>query len=240
MGDNSFHTTVESLFKGMDSFITTKTVVGDAIHIGDTIILPLVDVSFGVAAGAFSQEKKNNGAGGMGGKITPSAVLVIQNGTTKLVNIKNQDGLTKVLDMVPDFVNKFTSKGEKENVVEESEDDSVAKKTAAKEMEQILSDSVNNKLAELKKLDGYARLSQELKSILLELNVADDYFKAKNQVEMVEEELAQKDQELYDLKHELISTQIKLEDAAKELEALKAQATEYQKQIVKLETELGK
>ena len=46
MGDNSFHTTVESLFKGMDSFITTKTVVGDAIHIGDTIILPLVDVSF--------------------------------------------------------------------------------------------------------------------------------------------------------------------------------------------------
>ena len=99
---------------------------------------------------------------------------------------------------------------------------------------------INNKLAELKKLDGYARLSQELKSILLELNVADDYFKAKNQVEMVEEELAQKDQELYDLKHELISTQIKLEDAAKELEALKEQTTEYQKQIVKLETELGK
>ena len=96
---------------------------------------------------------------------------------------------------------------------------------------------INNKLAELKKLDGYARLSQELKSILLELNVADDYFKAKNQVEMVEEELAQKDQELYDLKHELISTQIKLEDAAKELEALKEQATEYQKQIVKLETQ---
>lgn len=99
---------------------------------------------------------------------------------------------------------------------------------------------INNKLAELKKLDGYARLSQELKSILLELNVADDYFKAKNQVEMVEEELEQKDQELYDLKHELISTQIKLEDAAKELEALKEQTTEYQKQIVKLETELGK
>ena len=143
MGDNSFNTTVESLFKGMDSFITTKTVVGDAIHIGDTIILPLVDVSFGVAAGAFSQEKKNNGPGGMGGKITPSAVLVIQNGTTKLVNIKNQDGLTKVLDMVPDFVNKFASKGEKDNIVEESEDDPVAKKTAAKEMEQILSDSVN-------------------------------------------------------------------------------------------------
>lgn len=116
MADNSFNNTVESLFKGMDSFITTKTVVGDAIHIGDTIILPLVDVSFGVAAGAFSQEKKNNGAGGMGGKINPSAVLVIQNGQTKLVNIKNQDGMTKILDMVPDIVNKFTSGKDKEDL----------------------------------------------------------------------------------------------------------------------------
>lgn len=108
MAENNFKETVESLFKGMDSFITTKTVVGDAIHIEDKIILPLVDVSFGVAAGAFMQEKKNTGAGGLGGKITPSAVLVISNGTTKLVNIKNQDGLTKVLDMVPDFINKFS------------------------------------------------------------------------------------------------------------------------------------
>lgn len=116
MADNSFNNTVESLFKGMDSFITTKTVVGDAIHIGDTIILPLVDVSFGVAAGAFSQEKKNNGAGGMGGKINPSAVLVIQNGQTKLVNIKNQDGMTKILDMVPDIVNKFTSGKDNEDL----------------------------------------------------------------------------------------------------------------------------
>ena len=144
MADNSFHTTVESLFKGMDGFITTKTVVGDAIHIGDTIILPLVDVSFGVAAGAFSQEKKNNGAGGMGGKIMPSAVLVIQNGTTKLVNIKNQDGVTKILDMVPDFVNKFTSKND---VVSEDsaadQTDDAAKSAAGKEMEDILKDSAN-------------------------------------------------------------------------------------------------
>ena len=119
MADNSFNNTVESLFKGMDSFITTKTVVGDAIHIGDTIILPLVDVSFGVAAGAFSQEKKNNGAGGMGGKINPSAVLVIQNGVTKLVNIKNQDGMTKILDMVPDFINKFTSGNDAQEIIDD-------------------------------------------------------------------------------------------------------------------------
>ena len=111
MADNSFNNTVESLFKGMDSFITTKTVVGDAIHIGDTIILPLVDVSFGVAAGAFSVDsaKKNNGGGGMGGKIQPSSILIIKDGQTKLVNVKNQDAITKVLDMVPDFVDKFRS-----------------------------------------------------------------------------------------------------------------------------------
>ena len=66
MADN-FQNTVESLFKGMENFITTKTVVGDAITVGDTIILPLVDVSFGVAASAKSEDKKNNGGGGMGG-----------------------------------------------------------------------------------------------------------------------------------------------------------------------------
>ena len=143
MADNSFNNTIESLFKGMDSFITTKTVVGDAVHIGDTIILPLVDVSFGVAAGAFSQDKKNNGAGGMGGKIMPSAVLVIQNGTTKLVNIKNQDGITKVLDMVPDFVNKFTSKNEAADSTAEKDD--VAMEAAGKEMEDILKNSDDKK-----------------------------------------------------------------------------------------------
>lgn len=105
--ENNFKTTVDSLFRGMDSFLSSKTVVGDAVRMGDTIILPLVDVTFGVAASAKSENNKNNGGGGMGGKMSPSAVLVIQNGTTKLVNVKNQDGLTKVLDMVPDFVNKF-------------------------------------------------------------------------------------------------------------------------------------
>ena len=107
---NDFKNTVEELFKGMDSFITSKTVVGDAIHVGDTIILPLMDVSFAVGAGAGQGTDKNPGAGGgMGGKMSPSAVLVISNGTTKMVTVKNQDGVSKILDMVPDFVNKFTA-----------------------------------------------------------------------------------------------------------------------------------
>lgn len=122
MGENNFKGTVESLFHGMEGFITSKTVVGDAVKFDDgTIILPLVDVSFGVAAGAFSEHnKKDNGAGGMGGKIQPSAILVIKDGQTRLVNVKNQDGITKVLDMVPDFVDKFTGGKKKEK---EDEDD---------------------------------------------------------------------------------------------------------------------
>ena len=107
---NDVNSTVGALLKGMDNFITTKTVVGEPTQIGDTIILPLVDASFGVGAGAFCDDKKNNGGGGMSGKITPSAVLVIQNGETKLVNVKNQDSITKILDMVPGFVDKFSSK----------------------------------------------------------------------------------------------------------------------------------
>lgn len=108
MAEN-FNNTVQSLFKGMDSFLTTKTVVGDAVKFDDgTIVLPLVDVSFGVAAGALSGKDKNNAGGGLGGKISPSSVLVIKDGSTKLVNVKNQDAVTKILDMVPDVINKFT------------------------------------------------------------------------------------------------------------------------------------
>ena len=106
---NNFETTVSSLFQGMDHFISSKTVVGDAITVGDTSILPLVDVSFGVGAGASSSDSKNNGAGGLGGRISPSAVLVIKDGNIRLVNVKNQDAVTKILDMVPDVINKFTS-----------------------------------------------------------------------------------------------------------------------------------
>ena len=108
MNDNNFPSVVDSLLNGMNSVLSTKTVVGEATKIGDTIILPLVDVTFGVGAGASAADKKNGSAGGIGGKMTPSAVLVIKDGYTKLVNIKKQDSMTKILDMVPDLVDRFT------------------------------------------------------------------------------------------------------------------------------------
>ena len=109
MADNNFTGVIESLMKGMNAVLGTKTVVGEATQIGDTIILPLVDVTFGVGAGASASDKKNGGGGGFSAEMRPRAVLGIKNGTTKLVNIKNQDMVTKVIDMIPDIVDKFTA-----------------------------------------------------------------------------------------------------------------------------------
>ena len=108
MGEQRFSETVAALFKGMDSFITTKTVVGDAVRFDDgTIILPLVDVSFGVGAGAFAGSSKNSAGGGMGGKMTPSSVLVLKDGMIKLVNVKSEDKISKFIDMAPDVIDKL-------------------------------------------------------------------------------------------------------------------------------------
>ena len=108
MAENKFGATVSALFEGMDSVISSKTVVGDAIHVGDTVIIPLMDVSFAVGAGAFNKASNNeSGAGGLGGKMSPSAVLVIKDGKTKLVNVKNQDTIVKILDMIPDMIDKI-------------------------------------------------------------------------------------------------------------------------------------
>ena len=117
MAENNFSGVIDSLMQGMNTVLSTKTVVGEPTQVGDTIILPLVDVTFGVGAGASAGDKKNGGGGGFSGKLTPSAVLVIKNGSTKLVNIKNQDTMTKVLDLIPDLVDKLTSP--KEEMVED-------------------------------------------------------------------------------------------------------------------------
>ena len=116
---SNFNDVVGSLLGGMNSIMSAKTVVGEATKVGDTIIVPLVDVSFGVGAGSSTADKKDGGCGGFGAKMSPSAVLVIKNGSTKLVNIKNQDAVTKVLDLVPDIVDHFTAK--KENMMDDDE-----------------------------------------------------------------------------------------------------------------------
>jgi len=97
---------------------------------------------------------------------------------------------------------------------------------------------INNKLAEFNKDESYRRQSAEVRANLMYLNIADDYFKAKKQISILEEELQGKEKELYDLKHELISAQIKLENAEKQGKELQKQLNEDAKKIVRLETEL--
>ena len=120
---NSTNESLKVLFSRMDEFVNTKTVVGDPIVMGETTIIPLVDVSFGMATGVTATKEdepkgkgKDGGAGGMGAKMTPSAVIVITNGSVQLVNVKNQESMGKIIDMIPGIVSKFSSLfGKKDN-----------------------------------------------------------------------------------------------------------------------------
>ena len=103
---------------------------------------------------------------------------------------------------------------------------------------QKVASYINNKLNDYHKLDNFKRQPIETQHILIEINIADDYFKARNQIELLEQDLKAKENELYDLKHELISAQIKLENAEKELAKMKEENNDLQMQIVKLETEM--
>ena len=122
--ENNYKEVISSLVGGMEGILSSKTVVGQPTIVGDTTIIPLVDVSFGVAAGATANNTKNtnNGMGGMGGKVTPTAILVIHDGNTRLISVKDQDVLTKVLDMLPEVVNKITKPKKGEVSDEEAKD----------------------------------------------------------------------------------------------------------------------
>lgn len=110
--NNHFLENAEAIFKGINTFLTTKTVVGEPMTVGEATIIPLVDITCGMATGTFAETSKEKGGGGMSAKMTPTAMLIIQNGSTKLVSIKNQDAISKILDMLPDLINKITGKSE--------------------------------------------------------------------------------------------------------------------------------
>ena len=96
---------------------------------------------------------------------------------------------------------------------------------------------INNKLADFRKSDTFRRQSLELQNIMIELNIADDYFKAKMIADTLEGDLESKDKEIYDLKHDLVDNQIELDKQADEIKRLKKDIQEYQKTIIRLETE---
>ena len=104
---------------------------------------------------------------------------------------------------------------------------------------QKVASYINNKMAEYGRLDSFKRQALDRQPVLLQLNIADDYFKARKQIALLEEDLQAKEKELYDLKHELIASQIKLENAEKALKSAQNDLNESSKKIVRLETELS-
>lgn len=103
---------------------------------------------------------------------------------------------------------------------------------------QKVASYINNKVTEYGKVDSFRRQPLDTQNVLMQLNIADDYFKAKQQIALLEEELKGKEKELYDLKHELIASQIKLENTERNVKNLQSDANENAKKIVRLETEL--
>ena len=103
---------------------------------------------------------------------------------------------------------------------------------------QKVASYINNKMAEYNKIDSFKKLSLDYQNVLLQINIADDYFKSKKQIDLLEEEIKAKEKELYDLKHELISYQIKIENMEKNVKNLNADLNENAKKIIRLETEV--
>lgn len=111
MANHNTQELLNALFQGLDGFVQSKTVVGEPIVVGNTTLIPLMEVSCGMASGAFmkeNQKKGDGGAGAMSSKITPAAILIIQDGRTKLIRVKNEDAFSKIIDMIPEAIDKIT------------------------------------------------------------------------------------------------------------------------------------
>ena len=107
--NNYFSSMVNSLMESTGAVLTSRTVVGDPVIVGDTTIIPLSDVTIGCGAGANTDEKKGAGGGGVSAKMSPNSVLIVRGGHVRVVNIKTQDALTKLVDLVPDIVDKISA-----------------------------------------------------------------------------------------------------------------------------------
>ena len=125
MNNDGLGVTIQALFKGMEGLVQSKTVVGEPIEAGGALIIPLIEISAGLASGALvnnsASKNKNNGAGAMSAKMSPVALLIIQDGRTRLVNVKNQDVFTRLLDLIPEAIEKVKQGAVSERAKAEAE-----------------------------------------------------------------------------------------------------------------------
>ena len=103
---------------------------------------------------------------------------------------------------------------------------------------QKVASYLNSKTNEFSRDEGYIKLNTDYKNILMQINIADDLFQAQRELTQLREEMSTREKDLYDLKHELIATQMKLESTEKNLRAARAENDENTKKIIRLETEL--
>ncbi|MBQ7248356.1 MAG: sporulation protein [Lachnospiraceae bacterium] len=122
----AFGNVVKSLLDGLEGYANAKTVVGDPITVGDTTLIPLIDITIGVGAGAGlnDDKKKSREGGGMGAKLTTTGIIMVRDGAVRIIDVKEQNTAMKVLDLIPEIVNRFTGKTK---ISEEDVADAVAK-----------------------------------------------------------------------------------------------------------------
>ena len=123
---NSFEGIMHSMMESAGGVLSGKTVVGKPVEVGDTLLIPLSDVIVGAAAGSNNGQDNNAGMGGFTAKMSPSAVLIIKNGNTKVVNIKDQNSLSRLVDMVPEVVDKIIAARNDKSMMSDEEAESYA------------------------------------------------------------------------------------------------------------------
>ena len=123
----NFSENINSIYEKLEKFLKTETVVGEPIQIGDTTLVPFINVSFGLGTGGGigNDNRGNNGdgsGGGVGARISPTAVLVIKGDKVEMLPVKKLGGLDKLLEMVPGILDKVKEKKEEKEVMKNEEE----------------------------------------------------------------------------------------------------------------------
>ena len=128
---NNFQTSVRELLNGLDGFVSTRSVVGEPIRMGEATLIPLMDIQIGVGAGSYGG-KSSGSAGGLGATIKPSSMLLLQDGKVKLIRITNEETVMKVIDAIPEVIDRVKGAIMKTDKKVDQKAEEVLKKDAEK------------------------------------------------------------------------------------------------------------